>query len=1141
MADLLIRATASPALLPLKLVPPATRSDLHLRPDLQALLAEMRLQPVAVVVAPAGYGKTTLLTSWAADLSRTGSTVCWLGLDSGDQSPGLLLAYLVRSFQNQLPRVGEEAWRTLNSAADVERDWPLVAGALFSDLQSELSAPTFLIIDDYHQIADGPITAALLAYMLRAMPPALHVVIASRRAVTMAPLPRLRAEGAVLDVTRKDLSLTPVEAQDLLERTGVFLPDDELALLLARTEGWALSVQLAARALSRQTPEQRSSYLANLDSNQQSLFDYLGSEVLAELPAALIEFMAMAALPDQFDAALLGEVLREPLAAALIERIRELGLPLTPIDEGNGAGSLPTYRFHPLWRRLLRDQGMRTRNLTVLADMHRRYGMVFEQKGDIEPALHHYAIAGDPESQARVLREQAWPLIDTPQREVIRRWIEQLPALVRDQDAELLHMWGWSQASLSPTHAFEAISRAADRYESQGAYQRELRALSDLAALLFWDERPHEFAAVCVRTVRAANRVRDAWARGTALVSVVALLYSKGRFGAALRVARQAAMRPRSTFWQWLLALIVASIHVQRGHPGSALAAITEALAVPQIDRDDRLRQNLNVQQAMALYQLGQVNEASEVALIAQRRLSDVGNDGEVGAASAVLALTLLEQGRIVEAATYLSRARTIANRSGAAALLARVQILDCYALVRAGQAAQAAQAAIDILHQIPQEGSAHDLWLELFLLTALGEGGELERASALGESLAGRMERRYHALFLAIVQIYRGTLAARRGDPETSVALLRSGWSLADDNNFTYLPILPSGVLIESVGQAIRDGMARSAVSGVLRKQLTGQATPLLLDLLTTTDSTIKVRAIELLGEIGATSAYATLRSLLKERNPAVHAAAENALEQLVYRPTYRLRVRTLGAFGVWRGDDEVRDRDWRSVKARQLLQLLLVERGRMLPRDLIMDTLWPGLEAEAAANNLRVTLSRLTRAIEPQRPEGAPTYYVIQQGETYGFNSESDYELDVADFGAAITRGRSAEQLSKLNEATGHYYQAISLYSGPFLPDCLYEDWSVVERERLNLLFNDTSLRLGELLLERSPDEAIGLAWRVLEYDQAQEEAYRLLMRAYAGQGERSTALRLYQRCVTALQSELGVEPLPETVKLYEELRGM
>jgi DNA-binding SARP family transcriptional activator len=271
------------------------------------------------------------------------------------------------------------------------------------------------------------------------------------------------------------------------------------------------------------------------------------------------------------------------------------------------------------------------------------------------------------------------------------------------------------------------------------------------------------------------------------------------------------------------------------------------------------------------------------------------------------------------------------------------------------------------------------------------------------------------------------------------------------------------------------------------------------------------------------------------------VRLAAEHALERLVYRPVYTLHVRSLGGFGVWRGEVEIRDRDWRSVKARQLLQLLLVERGRMLPRDRIMDMLWPGLEAEAAANNLRVTLSRLTKAIEPNRPEGAPTYYVVQQGDTYGFNIESDHSYDAAEFSAKADQARNAFQRGRHDEALALYRRAIELYGGTFLPDCLYEDWSVVERERLGLLFTEVSLRLGGMLIEDSlPHEAIGLAWRVLEYDQAQEEAYQLLMRAYGGLGERSTALRLYARCVTALEQDLGVEPLPETVAIYQQIKS-
>jgi LuxR family maltose regulon positive regulatory protein len=139
---------AAQPLLPLKLTPPPPREGVLLRPDLQALLPEIRVHPLTLVVAPAGYGKTTLLSQWVQDLSRTGAAVSWLTLDSSERAPALFLAYLIRSFQTSFPQIGADAWRVLHSASNIDRDWPLVAGALCSDLQRSLLTATFLILDD---------------------------------------------------------------------------------------------------------------------------------------------------------------------------------------------------------------------------------------------------------------------------------------------------------------------------------------------------------------------------------------------------------------------------------------------------------------------------------------------------------------------------------------------------------------------------------------------------------------------------------------------------------------------------------------------------------------------------------------------------------------------------------------------------------------------------------------------------------------------------------------------------------------------------------------------------------------------------------------------------------------------------------
>ncbi|WP_298490123.1 BTAD domain-containing putative transcriptional regulator [uncultured Chloroflexus sp.] len=1147
----------SASLLPLKFSPPSVREDEMLRRDLQALLAEVRLLPVTAVVAPAGYGKTTLLAQWADQLARTGAQVAWLSFEASDQEPALLLAYLIGVIQRILPHAGEQALRILQSVSGLERDWPLVAGALLSDVQRELQSQTILMLDDVHLVSDGPITADLLGYLLRAAPPNLHIVMASRRPLTFAPLPRLRAEGLLLEVGANDLLLQRHEAIELLQRTGVALADAELDLLLERTGGWMLSVQLAVRTLARQTPEQRRVYLQGLATNQHDLFEYLASEVLAALPPRLVDRLICAALLGQANPSLLDEALGVDDSAQLIEQAIALGLPLT-VDTGASNGER-IFRFHPLWQRLLADRALTRFDRVTVRDLHQRFGMVLARHDQIEAALRHLAATDNPAAIAHALREYAWPLIDSPQRDSLRNWIERLPPEVRDRDPELLHMHGWSLFNTDRERALQLISQAAEQYRLANAPAQELRALRDMAVLLFWSDAPVEFAAVCRRVIAAAARTNDAWSRGAALVGLMALAYSQGRFRAALRIARWADRRPLSVLWQWLLAALRASIYTQQGCPAEAMSAINAALELPRIDRNDMLRQSLLLLQAMALFQQGKGEAALDQVQECYYRLSDyVPGSVLAGNAALILALLLIEHDRFEEAATSLQRVRQIVAHLDDRLLGARARIVEIYGMLRNHQPAAAAAHALAFWQKLRDQPAAsaqhspycdsrylntQDLWLQSLLLIAIGEGGERDQALALADELLSFMDRRYDGLFRALIHIYRAYLVAQcqSSSPAIKEDLL-SACTICDRAGVESLPFLPRPAMLWAIKTALQLGLSSRAMIAALRQFDTTTLASILIPLLDESfPVALRVRSAGLIGDLSVVNAYGTLRALLKDRSPHVRQAAQEALERLSYRPPYRLMIRALGGFQVLRGDQEVRDRDWRSVKARQLLQLLLIERGRMLPREQIMDMLWPGLDNESASNNLRVTISRLIKALEPDRPEGAPTYYILQQGDTYGFNIESDHSYDVADFVQAVEHGRRELQRNRRTEAREAFQVAVSLYAGQFLPDSLYEDWSVVERERLGLLFTDAALSLGRILFDEGKyHDAIALGWRVLEYDKAQEEAYQLLIRGYGAIGERSTAIRLYQRCVAALRDDLGVDPLPETVALFEQVRG-
>jgi DNA-binding SARP family transcriptional activator/ATP/maltotriose-dependent transcriptional regulator MalT len=872
-----------------------------------------------------------------------------------------------------------------------------------------------------------------------------------------------------------------------------------------------------------------------LGGSQEQLLNYLASEVLQDLPREIIDFLRLAAIPHSFDLELLSEVLQSEDVNYLLQRARVLGLPILPMDEQG-----MRMRFHPLWRELLLRSVYESTDDVGIRVLQRRFGQVFEARGDLEAAIEHYAAARATNDLARALRERAWPLLGSPRRDMVRRWLEQLPAQLREQEPDLLHMWGVSVIISDPSMAEVALRRAVVLYREAVQYDRELRGLGDLAALIFWQSRPRDLTSLGREIIHAAQRVGDPWSTGAARVCVATMLYVQSRELAALRVARQAANLPLNPTWRWMLSMIVATIGARLGRPVESIAAVDDALQNAAIDHDDRLRQNLLRVRAMAMYEQGYIAEGIALSLEAHRHLGDYEQTGMAAHSAFQLALLLTVQGRLDEATTYLAQARTSFSTMADADALANVQIIEIYCTILRGQKLSPAELASVQRPFQEATSKAPDLRIWLLLALAFGEIGDDRRALQVASDLTRTMEARGYRLFLASAYLYVAYLAGRVNDVAMRETALRQGWGIIAADEARFLPILPAHVVQNVAVAALKMGFERESVGRVLRRQIPDKAITILQELLSDQNALVRANAARLLGDLGAVSAYTALRGLLKDRDTTVRQAVEHALSRLVYRPPYTLRVRTLGNFALWRGDQEVRDRDWRSSKARQLFQILVTERGRVLPREWILETLWPDMDADAAANNLRVTINRMSKAIEPDRPDGAPSSYIIQQADTYSFNLNADHELDATQFVIAVEEGREADQAGQRSAAVAAYRRAMGLYGGAYLPDNMYEDWTVVERERLVTLFNEAAVRLGALLLEEGlAHEAIGLAWRVLENDQAQEDAYRLLMRAHAYLGERSTALRLYARCMEVLKNELGVEPMPETAALAQSLR--
>lgn len=240
-------------------------------------------------------------------------------------------------------------------------------------------------------------------------------------------------------------------------------------------------------------------------------------------------------------------------------------------------------------------------------------------------------------------------------------------------------------------------------------------------------------------------------------------------------------------------------------------------------------------------------------------------------------------------------------------------------------------------------------------------------------------------------------------------------------------------------------------------------------------------------------------------------------------------LKINLLGRFQVQRGDTLIDEEAWTRRKVQMLLKLLAVSPEHRRHKEQIFDFLWPELDLDAAANNLHKTLYRLRHILCPEASGARDCPYVAFDGQMVSLEM---VEADADQFEAAAHDAREEDDLEALRTA-------ISVYQGPLLPEDLYVEWTIARREHLRRTYVALRHQLVEHFLEqREYGKAISHLEALLAADRVAEETHRLLMQAYALNGQRHRALRQYQRCRQELGEELGVDPSPETTALYNAI---
>lgn len=944
-----------------KVLLPRRRDDILTRQRLLNALYDMVDYRLALVSAPAGYGKTTLLVDFATDLEHP---VCWYALDASDRDPRVFLERLVASIQHRFPGFGAETLRALAASTDLGGGAPGVVRVFVNEIVMTIPRWFVLVLDDYHSLGRSPEVDSIISNFVVYQRDQCLTIIASRTVPNLPLIIPLVARGGVGGIGPEQMRFLPEEVQTLFAHNyATELTMAEARALADQSEGWITGLLLTA--YTRWQGVLQSWMRAR--SSHQPVYDYLAQEVFDRQPADMQSFLTVSSVLDEMSELLCREILGVDQPADLLKRLETENLFVARLEND-------WYRYHHLFREFLQSRLLH-HDPEGWASLHSRAAGWFEAHGQVREAVAHYNAIGDHAAAARLMSAIAFDLYLGNQFTTLMTWREQLPDAVLARQPRLAlyqsraaYKLGQREASLALTEIAEAGYRAAGDTEglafsllqrcqiwlAQGQAGDAL-ALAKSTLAMIGDSQP--------QVALEAHRIL-----GMAYIDRADLRKAFLHLGRALALSDAQS----STYMRALVRTGLAHCISMMGQLAEAVRLNREAVALwRQVGSDAGLADELN-DLGFHLLALGQYDESlrclqEALALSRQTGLRQAEAVALVNLGELTRDLNLLDQ-----AADYFDQGHRLARSIDSAFLAA--YSLEAQGLVRSAQgrrteAVAAIEAALALaaeqgsdyqigryrasLGLVRAESGAADAWMDDFgaaiaLLTTLGSPAELHRA-----------------------MLFRACALYETGAIPESLAAIGDLLDIVDVDT--------EAQVFVSTGKS-----AKALLNAAARKTAEGPRLQRIRDILRRFTALDKVVA----------RLYPLAVTPKRDAGPA-------------------LRVYGFGPGRVDLNGEAVPTSAWGSVTARQLLFYMLIHNARS--REQILADFWPELSAQKAKTSFHTTKFRLNRALGRDA--------IDFDGQLYTLHPDLQVWFDVASFRASLGMWREAQDVDALERATALY----------------------------------------------------------------------------------------------------------------------
>lgn len=1082
-----------------KLSPPALTSGIVERERLLSLLnAKTRL---TLIIAGAGYGKTTLLAQFVGGLKQP---FVWYSLDERDNDISVFISYIVHGISQKFKGFGEKTFKAFNFPDKIKTY--SIENAFISEVTEKICEDFTLVIDDYHLVSKNRKINEFLSNITRWSPENVRLVISSREMPPIS-LSKLRREKELVEIKMEDMAFTKEEAEKLFGKENV-----DMDTVMETTEGWITALTLFSQRMDK------SELIKGLSETEESVYDYLFSEIYDNLSQEIRKFLIQSSVFTILIPSVLNKALLLNNSLDILRSLEQKNL-FTFRQKGG------VFRYHPLMKEFLRkslkEEGIEKNTLCI------RGAEAYEKRGLFLDAVELYIEANSYKKANNILKKIAENIYNKSQFNTLLSFIERIPqdkrdpwltywiariyevegrwdeALIYFENAEkkLKGMKGWTRARWG-----EAII-----HFRRGEYKEASSLLEEILSevpLTYKDEiaDTYYFLSGCYQSIgeldkaisyaekaltiykEADNKIGEAKVLHHLALNIH---WTKGQFEEGIRLAKSSLRLARESEdkQQASRALYtLARIYETRGEHDMAVGILQEGLEI-----------------AREIHYPG--IECYHLILLAdiERALGNHETSLALCNKALKLALSLKEPAMLVE--SYISYSQYFVDTG------------------KKKKALRFAQLALDTAESLKEEFHKGLSLANLGYVYLMGEKlANAEKVLDKANILFKKWDARYE---LSVVKLYSALCAKRKGSKEFPKHLSRC-ISITERNGYDFLFLkkerkISIDLLIDAISHDIGGEYVGYILSGFGR-----DATEPILSVIK--DRKIKKeverKLVEILADIGDRRALRVL-STLKGR------WVEDAINKIEAQPIFPLKIYSLGRFEVYVGERPV---SWKGSKAKAIFKYLVLQRNRTAPKEVITELLWPKQPPGRGDTNFRKALSLARHSLEPDEPK---CHYLEGDGELLSLDPKDGYYYDVEEFDRILLQARTDEMAGRENDALTMRLEALNLYKGDFLPEDIYEDYTTVERERLREKYLETLLKVSEFFLEKGKyDTAIQYANQAVVKDRLCEDGYRLLILSEYKKENRTEAIRIYKKYRDYFKKELGVGPDVEITELYEKI---